>query len=296
MQHESLIALANDDVAVEVTPIHGARVTSLRNRHDGREWLAPPRGSAPRAARYGELFTDTDHFGWDEMFPSVDACVFPVPPYEGAEVVDHGELWSSPWHVLEMTPSSVRQCVKSERFGYVFERNLSISGPTVRADYSCVVSAPIATPLLWALHPQFLMRTGSSVVLGGERTHVLDTTEARDVRAVEWRGDLVVERDVARGGDRMIYPMPGDPIDEARVVDADGSTLVLTWDRAFAPYLGIWMDHGRYTTGRVVALEPTNGFFDELARAVRSGTVGTFEPNARVTWWVELRVEQGDVA
>jgi hypothetical protein len=230
------------------------------------------------------------------MFPSVDGCTFPTEPFAGLDVVDHGELWSLQWETLEDSASTVVQRVRSERFAYSFERALVLDGPTLRANYTVVLdeTTPLALPLLWALHPQFAMQEGSRVKLVGVRAHVLDTSDASAVRPVEWLGDLVIERDVESGGDRMIYATPGELISEARIVDRNGSTMRLTWDHDFAPYLGIWMDDGRYTRGRVVALEPTNGFFDDLARAHHSGTVGTFAPGTSVAWWVELTIEQGE--
>jgi hypothetical protein len=113
------------------------------------------------------------------------------------------------------------------------------------------------------------------------------------VQRIEWCGDLVVERDVKPGEDRMLYAAP-EVVREASIVDPSGATLSLTWDRAFAPYLGVWMDNGRFASEPVVALEPTNGFFDELARAQRAGTVGLFAPGRRVSWWAQIRIEPGD--
>jgi galactose mutarotase-like enzyme len=294
-QHESLHALASDQLVVEVVA-RGARITSIKNRLDGREWLAQATGAVTSRPTYGGRFTETDHFGWDEMFPSVDACTYPVEPFAGLDVVDHGELWSVPWETLEASATAIFQRVRSERFAYTFERRLVLDGPRLRANYACVVDETTQAdlPLLWALHPQFSMNEGSRVELAGEGVRVLDTSDAGAVKPLEWLGDLVVERDVELGGDRMIYVTPGELISEARIVDHNGSTIRLSWDHSFASYLGVWMDRGRYTGGRVVALEPTNGFFDELARAHHSGTVGSFPSGERVTWWVELKVDQGD--
>ncbi|MGA7836315.1 MAG: hypothetical protein WCA31_14005 [Acidimicrobiales bacterium] len=294
VERESLVRLESEELRVDVVATNGGRITSVASRLDGREWLI--QGGGPLNVAYGTRFTDTDHCGWDEMFPSVDACTYPTDPFRGREVVDHGELWCSTWEVLDETATSLRQRVRSDRFSYTFERVLAVRGSTLRADYACVVDAdvPVAPVLLWALHPQFSLRRGSRVLLSGQRDHLLDTSDAASVRHVGWLGDLVVERDVEPGGDRMFYAEPADDVREVRIVDPGGSSLRLSWDHGFAPYLGIWMDNGRYTTGHVVALEPTNGFFDELARAHRSGTVGTFPPGSRVTWWAEVCVDEGD--
>jgi galactose mutarotase-like enzyme len=294
LQHESLHRLASDQLSVEVAA-RGARITSLKSRLDGREWLAQAKDSGASEPAYGASFTDTDHFGWDEMFPSVDACAYPTGSFAGLDVVDHGELWSLTWETLEESPTTIAQRVRSPRFAYTFERALVLEGPTLRVNYAVVLDemAPTALPFLWALHPQFAMTEGSRLELSGD-PHVLDTSDAAAVRSVEWLGDLAIERDVEAGSDRMIYVAPGDLVSEARIVDRTGSRMRLSWDHDFAPYLGVWMDRGRYTRGRVVAIEPTNGFFDELARAHQSGTVRTFAPGKRVTWWVELTIEQGE--
>jgi galactose mutarotase-like enzyme len=294
-QHEGSHRLTSDQLCVEVA-IRGARITSLKNRLDGREWLAQAKGTGTSDPAYGARFTDTDHFGWDEMFPSVDVCTYPTEPFAGLAVVDHGELWSLSWETLEESATTIAQRVRSDRFSYTFERTLVLDGPALRANYAVVVdeTAPAALPFLWALHPQFAMNEGSRVALSGDRLHVLDTSDAHAVHSVEWLGDLVIDRDVEVGGDLMIYVTPGETVSEARIVDINGSTMRLTWDHSFAPYLGVWMDRGRFTSGRVVAIEPTNGFFDDLARAHRSGTVGTFAPGKCVTWWVEFTIEQGE--
>jgi galactose mutarotase-like enzyme len=291
---ERSVTLSNDRLSVTVLPDRGARITSLRNVSDEREWLSQARDSTLGARLDpGSTFTESDHCGWDEMFPTVDACTYPSGPYLGLHVPDHGELWSRPWDALEVTSVTARHRVRSDRFGYTFERALRLDGATLRCDYRCVVEAGVALPLLWALHPQFSMEEGTRLELPGHRVTVLDTSFPDDPRAVSWGGDLVVERDVEKGADRMLYLQPDDGVQQATLIDPSGSWLEVAWDRSFAPYLGIWADHGRHTSGRVLAIEPTNGFFDELARAYRNAMVTHFTPDEAVSWWVEVTLGEG---
>lgn len=283
------VVLESDDLVVAVVPEQGARVTSLRNRRDGREWLAPPRGNSDASASASRVFTETDHFGLDEMCPTVDPCRYPSAPYEGRDVPDHGELWCGLWEVRELTATSLTQRFESSDFGYTFERRLELREATLRFDYELEVTGP-PTSLLWALHPQFSMRDGSRLLLGGERDAVLDTTSPLAPKDVAWTGDLVVERDVLDGEDRMLYLRREDRVEEATLVDVTGSWLRLGWDARFAHYLGIWMDRGRYRDGNVIAMEPTNGFYDDLARCVHQGTVTEFLTGDPVSWWVEISV------
>jgi galactose mutarotase-like enzyme len=291
LRHDETIEISTDALSVAVTSRRGARVTSLVNRHDGRQWLRKAQGGGDDAALpYGSTFTESDHGGWDEMFPTVDPCVYPTKPFAGATVPDHGELWQIDWDVVDSSQTSLHQRVSSDRFKYTFDRRLSVSGNTLRCEYECRVMSDVALPLLWALHPQFDMRFGSRVLLDAEPTTIIDISSGNSAKEVPWLGDLVVARDVVQGHDLEVYVAPLNAVSAASIVDESGSTLTMTWDREFAPYLCIWLDRGRFTQGAVVALEPTNGFFDDLARAFEDKTIRFFEPRTTTSWWVEITV------
>jgi hypothetical protein len=154
---------------------------------------------------------------------------------------------------------------------------------------------PVDTAMLWALHPQFVTRDATRLQLHPEPLAVLDTSRGTP-RVRDWPGDLVVERDIVSDADLMIYVDPTVAVESASLLDADGSSLTMTWDRRFARYLGIWADHGRYSGGRVIAIEPTNSFFDDLSRAVAQRRCTLFEANQPQTWWVEIALQSAKVA
>jgi hypothetical protein len=52
----------------------GAKIRSVENRCTGREWLLQSPERWPQPPRYGMNFVDYELAGWDEMFPTVDAC------------------------------------------------------------------------------------------------------------------------------------------------------------------------------------------------------------------------------
>lgn len=286
-----VVTLANDDLVIEVESQRGGRVVRLFSRLDGREWLRTGCGRPAPAPTLDAVFTDTDHFGWDEMLPTVDPCRYVGDPYDQVDLADHGELWSTTWEVVAETGTSLHQRARGQRLDYTFDRNLDLEGATLRVNYTCSVGKP--TTMLWAMHPQFAMRRGTRLVLTNCGTRVLNTSTG-EPETEPWPGDLVVERDVLAGDDRMLYVDPTDTVTTASLVDVDGASLTMDWDHDFARYLGIWIDHGRYTDGRVVAIEPTNGFFDELARAQRSHLVTEFLPQRPTSWWVEIKVTKGE--
>src|ERR1700691_2045016 len=147
---DEIIEISSDALSAKVRARRGARVTSVLSRHDNREWLRQAPGDTENPTPpYGSTFTETNHFGWDEMFPTVDPCLFPTDPFLGESVPDHGELWQLEWDVVDSSPSALHQRVSSERFSYTFDRRLRITDATLRCDYECVVDSDVGVPLLW---------------------------------------------------------------------------------------------------------------------------------------------------
>lgn len=285
---EDVVTLTSDDLVVEVQCAAGGRISRLYSRRDAREWLSAPatRDASPVSATYAQ----TAHFGWDEMLPSVDPSVYVDPPYDGVAVPDHGELWSAQWEVVAATPTSVHQRVRGQRFDYCFERRLELVGPTLRASYQCAVG--LAMSMLWALHPQFASVEGTRLEMDEIGPYWYAGVDG-ELRETPWRGDLNVTRDLDFGSDQNFYVDPSRRDVSPRLVDPNGATLELDWDRDFAPYLVVWVDHHHLTSGRVIAIEPMSGFYDDLARAQRGGRISTFTPDVATTWWVQITVSPG---
>ena len=286
---DMVVTLENQDLHLAVMAARGGRIVSLRGRRDDREWLSGPRSDNASLGALGDVFTETDHFGWDEMLPTVDPCRYGREPYVDVEMADHGELWTAPWEVLSQSATSLHQRVKGRRLAYTFERRVELRGTVVRCEYRC--ETPVDTAMLWALHPQFALRESTRLHLHPPPAKLLDTSEGVG-RDVAWEGDVSLERDVPLGEDRMLYVEPGTRVDAVSLIDGDGAGVTMTWDNSFAPYLGIWADRGRYSAGQVIAIEPTNGFFDELARALKNDRVTIFQAHRPQTWWVEIAVHQ----
>ena len=281
-----VITLANEEVEVTVAAQVGGRITSLRHRRSGREWLAPARGVAPVDAD-SEVFTDTDHCGWDEMVPTVDPSHYPLAPFAGRHLADHGDLWRTPWEVLDLTSTRVHQRTNGVSLPFVFERTIEVSASRVRLEYRCESGDDLW--LLWAAHPQFAARRGTRLEILPSPTSILSTPEEGSARP--WPGDAVVERDVAPGADQMLYVDPDVVVDAARLIDATGESLTMTWDRESAPYLALWLDHGRFSAGRVVAIEPTNAFVDDLASAIARGRAARYAAHESRHWWVDVTLD-----
>lgn len=294
--------LENDALRVVVLPEHGARIASVYAQRSGREWLQAPRAAVlGPPAPSGSVYTDTDHFGWDEMFPTVDPCVVAAPGGGEQALPDHGELWNRTWERLDAPGEQgeggdvLTHAIDSALYPCRLVRRLSLAGRALRLEYALSSRAPTPIRFLWAAHPQFVCAGGTTLAIEPTPARLVDVTAGDTVTEAVWTGPLSAEGDLAPGTDAMLYVPPESAAHAARLEAADGAWLQMSWDAAALAYLGIWLDRGYRTTGSVAAIEPTTAYYDSLARAERLGRAAVLEPGETRRWWLTCEVgERGE--
>src|SRR5947209_1941838 len=65
--------------SLTIIPELGSKAVSLVNRKTGREWLWRS-GKSLGNCGYGSSFAASDESGWDEMFPGINPCLYPLQP------------------------------------------------------------------------------------------------------------------------------------------------------------------------------------------------------------------------
>lgn len=269
-----------DPLVAQVDLVDGGRITALRDRVSGRDWLAhdPRPGRAPR--RPATPFVDTALGGWDEIAPSVDACV--VDTADGPwRVGDHGELWSRPW-----TGDASAHEVGASRF--LLHRSIAATDTGLRLDYRVTPTGPHRLPFLWTAHPQFRVHPGTRLVLPGPVP--VRRVQPGPPRRQTWPDtvDPVAVTEPGTGAKWWVDPTAA-AVGWAALLDADRGWLRLRWDTVDLPYFGVWVDRGCYADGEVIALEPSTGWYDRLDRAMATGRVWTLDRTPR-SWTVHVDV------
>ena len=250
-------------------PARGAKIVSLRDDR-GREWLAQGDG---RKHRPGVAFVDAEMAGWDECAPTIVAC-----KVDGRAIPDHGDLWDVPF-----TAEGPMVWARGRSLDYVLERSITPTPLGLRLTYRAW-TPHVSIPFLWAAHPQFVAPSGTRVVADIET--VVDVFDP-DLPELDWSSELASIDWGPDLADRKVYCAPDRPVSSATLVHPDGSSLTMRWS-ADTPYLGLWFDRGRYSREPVIAIEPSTGFFDSLATAIKFGRVATLDPETPLTWWIEL--------
>ena len=309
----SMPALALETPALRVitVPAKGAKIVSIFDRLSEREWLLPPKAGQFQPVVYGAGFIEQDMSGWDEMFPTIDRCVYPAQgAYFDADLPDHGEVWSQAWQVDKNSPSTIRLSVVGRTLPYVLSRTLHFSDErTLRLSYEVINTGSEPLSALWAAHPQFAADEATRIVLPAEVRQVISVQTTEELPHSEQRLDWALAttptgarlqldrvRPASARAHRKIYLPPDQPVAWAGLQQGEaGAWLRLSWETHQIPYLGIWVDEGAFNPASTAALEPSTGYYDSLARAWQNGRVMTLPPGVPQRWSLDLTVGSGEL-
>lgn len=304
------LSLEGPGIRVVCVPSLGAKLVSIVNLDSGREWLVQPRVLLGRVP-YAGAFTEGDMSGWDEMFPTINPCPYPLPGGRaGSKLPDHGEVWSLPWSVAESTGTSLTLSIEGRALPYRLTRRLMLAGrAALRMRYRLENLSDEPLTWLWAAHPQFACPPGTAVILADEVVDLLQVCEPDSgwVPAgapVTWPwattpgGSRVRIDRIAAGVGRGFYKLyvrPEQQLNWAAMSDeTTGDRLRLSWDPGQIPYLGIWVDQACFNDVPTIALEPSTGFYDDLAHAHGNGRAVTTAPRQAVQWQLAVTLAAGD--
>lgn len=300
------ISLYNDTLELIALPAVGARITHLRRRRRGREWLwhnpvLTFEVPAPEPEQSPSVYVDRyDSGGWDECFPTVGACPNPGPVGQPL-LPDHGELWHAWWtHDVYVnagiaTWRSVTQC---RSVPAIFSRLVEVpegENDSVTLSYSVRSTADEPFPWLWSAHPLFTAQPGTLIELPGIESVKVDaglgsTPLSRD-QEVGWPlggGDRYTMPEREGWAAKLFARSPADG--KALLTDAlRGETLELRWNGAEVPWVGMWLNPGGFGPENerhyTLAIEPCTAAPDRLDRALNEWQVAPLLQPAEERSW-----------
>lgn len=287
----------------------GAKIVSLFDKQTQHEWLIRPIDRAFKPVAYGSAFANQDMSGWDEMFPTINTCAYPVEgQYKGQLLPDHGEVWSLPWTIDVMTNSSIRLSTIGRALPYRLTRQVEVlNNHQLRLTFEVINLGTEPIIALWAAHPQFVVNEETHIRLPEAVQQVVNVHATPDWGAAgsiyswaEAQSQLGKRQLLNRVGPadlkncRKFYLPENQPVDWAALQQGDDGVWVrLSWNAQQVPYLGIWVDEGVYNTASTVAIEPSTGFYDKLDFAWENKHVMHLIPHQPNQWTLDIEVGKG---
>jgi hypothetical protein len=288
------VIIENDFVRMEVYPHIGGKVASLIDKADKFELMFDYPVELPTRAQYDIPFDNSWYGGWDECFPAVAPGRYPMHPYEGINIPDHGELWGLPTTAVP-TKDGITTVWHGLRFGYRLTRKLHLEQSSILADYTLINLAPFEFRYVWSMHS--LMSMLSAVQLDVANNHPFrfshDEAGVDHQQPFDWPNISpgVNVSDFSQLPDRRGWKMFSlDPIEsplKVRYPTRNRSlSIEYTSEDSQPAYWGIWINTGGWAGNRSFAIEPTTGRFDQLDRSVIDCSAGRVGPMGRRDWSV----------
>lgn len=305
------LRLDSDRFSLTIAPQLGGKITSLINKKTKREFMTRTNISY-RLRTYGDRFEDYERDGADECFPAVGSGPFPVFPWEGTPVPDHGEVWTLPWK-YQVRQGRLHMWVRGVRLPYVFERQIGFETlarkeqPYIRLSYRVRNESPYDMPFVYAFHPLFRVETRTRILIP-QRTDVVSYMSTEDrlgppMTRHAWPQvtDLTLDKTYDRSAVRSSRNKEAEKLFTTRLEQGrcallypNGEFVGFLFPAKKLPYLGLWVNEGGWYNHHHVALEPSTSQVDRLDVAEGLKACGVVPGGGEFEWDISMILGKGD--
>ena len=306
--------IANQVLSLTIIPDLGGKISSMRDLRNGREWLWTNPQLPYRQHDYGTSYVqEADTGGWDECFPTVSACYYPLSPWKGRSIPDHGEIWPLQWSIEcngdGVTTLIIHMQAQSVGLPYVFRRTITVTAgsPSLRFDYRVESQSDSDMGFIWSSHPLFAIEPGMRVQLpDNTRMNIwLGIPAQLEPQSGEQAWPAHAKLD---GHEWDLSSMPDEtasigiklwsqPLAQgyAALLARDGE-FRFTFDTVQLSQVGLWINARAYSgmAGNPyynLALEPCIGAQDSLEDAIEKyQRYATLPAYGTKEWWLEVHL------
>lgn len=299
--------LENDFLRLTFLPGYACKLASLVKKQTGREFLFQSSKETLEVPPYGAPFSAYDSSGFDEVFPSIDACPYPSGAYKGVPVPDHGEVWALPWRsAFAPDGKSVKAIVQSDALPYTLSRTVTLTENEALFEYKAENRSEEPFQFIWTPHCLLACSPATRLLVPDNLTQVM-TVEHSTKRLGPWGTlhsypqtvdingqllDLAATEPVSAQNCEKFYFTSPNTAGWCGVEHTDtGERLIYQYDADKVPYLGVWKTQGGYRGDYNLALEPCTGVYDDLYVADKIRKASVIAPRGSYEWKFKMIVQ-----
>ena len=297
------IVLETDHLRAEIVPEPGGKMVSLKSKSTGFEYLLQRPSPVYRHQPYGGSYIKGECSGFDDMFPTIDPCLYHMEPWKGVELSDHGEVWSMPWS-YQLKNGILQLTVDGVRLPYRIEKKIFCpSEKVVRIVYSLFNKSDYDIDFLWAGHLMINIDPGTKVMVPEdcqEAISVLSNAGRAFGDIIYWPfmidGDGTIYRadtarpETSKGFEKYYF---SNKLNNGwcELAYPDGlKKLRISFSQETVPYLGILMNERGWDDIYNIILEPCTVCFDRPDIANQQGQISRVVANGIYEWFLEIEI------
>lgn len=304
----SALVVENKQLRILFLPQYGCKMASLIKKDTGREFLFQSHLETLTPPPYKASFSAYDSSGFDEVFPSIDACPYPCGKYAGTPIPDHGEVWALPWqYQLHPDGLGITAWTKSPVLPYIFTRELTLQENEVCMHYKVENLSDEPFEFIWTPHcllecsehtvlvipenlTEIITVEHSTQTLGPWGTHhrypVTQSLQGTDLNLAQ------TQPVTAHNCEKFYFTHPNTQGWCGIKHTDNADTLTYRYDADKIPYLAVWKTQGGYHGDYNLALEPCSGEWDDLYVAHKIRRCASCAPKAAYEWNFTMVVSQ----
>lgn len=281
----------NERISVTILPEFGGKLASLHYKPLDFELTAPNGKDSYNIPYLDADFSKYDASGLDDAFPNINANRIND---QGRELVypDHGEIWSSPF-CYDIRNDSLVMTYRSKRFPYRYHKEISLQEEGVVLHYKIINTQQEAFPCIWTFHGLFRYEEDMELMFPKNIKKFINVIESPESGGKEQSCSSIAipprksntmvkyyaKGSVATGSCGFYYPK-------------HRMECILDYDPVKLPFLGVWITAGGYRGDYNCALEPSNGFYDDIEIARENGCLYYLEPNKPLEFTLKIQLNE----
>ena len=314
-KNQPSIVLENEILRAEFLPNTGGKLVSLIGKRTGYEYLVQRPNTIYREQPFAGVYVDGECSGFDDMFPTIDACLCENAPWQGVELADHGEVWSLPWDVTFAETNAVTMAVHGVRFPYRLEKRIRLTentllpsggrpGGGLQYHYALRNLSPFDFDYLWAGHLMINLEEGAKVNVPDDCTEMVTVLSnsglnfgdvhrwpyLKDATGATYRADRVRSKE-SKGFEKYYFTHPLKQGWCGIEYPSQQKKLQISFSAENVPYLGILMNEGGWDNLYNIIIEPCSVCFDRPDVAKKQGQCSVLRGKSTVEWMMEISIE-----
>ncbi|MCI0679610.1 MAG: hypothetical protein L0Z63_11305 [Actinobacteria bacterium] len=294
-----MISLSSDELGVLVAPSLGGRIVEVTDLGRARQWLWRNHHQAVSAPDGSAGYDDVWQGGFEELFPN-DA----PESLHGVELPDHGDLWSVPWRIEDLTSETLSLAAMSVSGQTLVRKSMSVEGPNLAISYRMERLRDNPLRYLFKLHAAIAVDEHCRIDLPGGFVEKVDPGVGnllgpdQTARRQSWPTpvDLGQCRPASSGTNEFVYvhdlPQGWCAVADRRL----GCRMTISYPTEYFPYCWIFMTYGGWRGHNVVVLEPCTNYPKVLGEAIEEGRAASLMPRAIEEFTVTVTVSPDEQA
>jgi len=273
---------------IEFTLKDGGRLGRLAYNNINLLTVEPDKFQPPQTD-YGEYET-RPVYGYDDCFPSVDACNFPGLDWV---IPDHGEVCWLPWE-LEKDSHCLTFKVTSEKLPVKLIRKMNFSNDKLIWSFFVENNGKNDVPFQHIMHPLMPLKDITNIGLPDSELVYDDINK----KALPLKGGEQVQSFILSQPSGTTHMLFLQHIKEGKMSWEYLNTLGIEaqFSKELFPSIGIWWNNTKYPDEEncrrnECALEPTPGSNSVLSDAFQEGTCFVVHPGESFDWQITWQIK-----